>query len=300
MNDKCISFNLDNNVFRGRIIRLERVMSDIFSHLHYPENVAMAVSEMSALAAMLASLMKYEGLFTLQIYGDGPISTLISDVTSEGKIRACARYDEKKMKKAQALRKTDGELEAAPFWLGKGNLVFTVDQGKGTEPYQGIVDLQGSSLEACALRYFKYSEQIDTHLHLYLNKKGNVWQSAGILIQKMPTAGGSSQPEDEAQIAENWNENKILLDSLTAEELFDSSLSLEDILFRLFHEHEVRVVKENEYYFGCRCSRDKLLGTLSSMKETEIDAMVENGKITATCGFCGQVYTFDKGELLKH
>ena len=101
MNDKCISFNLDNNVFRGRIIRLERVMSDIFSHLHYPENVAMAVSEMSALAAMLASLMKYEGLFTLQIYGDGPISTLISDVTSEGKIRACARYDEKKMKKAQ-------------------------------------------------------------------------------------------------------------------------------------------------------------------------------------------------------
>jgi len=62
----------------------------------------------------------------------------------------------------------------------------------------------------------------------------------------------------------------------------------------------VRIVKENEYSFGCRCSRDKLLSTLSAMKPTDIDAMVENGKITATCNFCGQVYFFDKSELQKH
>lgn len=300
MNDKCISFNLDNNAFRGRIVRLDNIMNEVFSRRQYPDNVGMAVAETSALGVMLASLMKYEGLFTLQIYGDGPISALICDVTSEGKVRSCAQYDEEKMQKAQALRKTTGELEAAPFWLGKGNLVFTVDQGKDSEPYQGIVDLQGNSLEACALRYFKYSEQIDTDLHLYLNKKGDIWQAAGVLIQKMPTKGGENQPEDEEKNAENWNENKILLASLKKEEIFDSALSLEDILFRLFHEHQVRVVKENEYSFGCRCSRDKLLGTLSAMKEEDVDAMVENGKITATCGFCGQVYSFEKSELCKH
>ena len=82
--------------------------------------------------------------------------------------------------------------------------------------------------------------------------------------------------------------------------MFDGSLTADDILFRLFHEHQVRVVKANEYYFGCRCSREKLLATLSAMKEDDINAMVENGKITATCNFCGQVYSFDKGELLKH
>ena len=239
-------------------------------------------------------------MFTLQIQGDGPISDLVADVTSEGKVRATARFDEHKMAEAQALRKTEGELEATPFWLGKGSLIFTIDQGKETDLYQGVVDLQGNTLEACALRYFKYSEQIDTHLHLYLNKKGDYWQAAGILIQKMPTKGGKEMPESEEEIAEKWNEDKILLDSLTAAEVFDNALTADDILFRLFHEHQVRVVKAGEYYFGCRCNREKLLSTLSAMKEDDINAMVENGKITATCNFCGQVYSFEKGELLKH
>ena len=123
------------------------------------------------------------------------------------------------MQRAQELRKTVGMLEATPFWLGKGNLVFTVDQGKGMEPYQGIVDLQGNTLEACALRYFKKSEQIDTHLHLYLHKENDIWYSAGILIQKMPTQGGFEQTLDAENLDEKWNECKILLDSLTKEEM---------------------------------------------------------------------------------
>ena len=113
----------------------------------------------------------------------------------------------------------------------------------------------------------------------------------------MPTNGGK-EGEAEENLADLWNENKILLDSLTAEEIF--TLNSEEVLFRLFHEHQVRVNKESEYSFGCRCSREKLQRTLSSMKAEDIEDMVENGKITATCNFCGQVYSFDKGELLKH
>ena len=298
--DKCVSFNLDNNAFRGRFVRLDNVLAEVFSHHKYPDNVGAAVAETTALGVMLASLMKFDGLFTLQIQGNGPVSDLVADVTSDGKVRATARFDEQKMKEAQILRKTEGELEATPFWLGKGSLIFTIDQGKGTDLYQGVVDLQGNTLEACALRYFKYSEQIDTHLHLYLNKKGDYWQAAGILIQKMPTKGGNELTETDDELAEKWNEDKILLDSLTVAEMFDEKLSADDILYRLFHEHQVRVVKANVYYFGCRCSREKLLNTLSSMKEDDINAMIEDGKITATCNFCGQVYSFDKGELLKH
>ena len=299
MNDKCVSFNLDNNLFRGRIVRLDNIVNEVFKRRQYPDNVAAAVSETASLGVILASLMKFEGLFTLQIYGDGPISTLICDVTSEGRVRACAQYDEAKMQKAQELRKTVGMLEATPFWLGKGNLVFTVDQGKGMEPYQGIVDLQGNTLEACALRYFKKSEQIDTHLHLYLHKENDIWYSAGILIQKMPTQGGFEQTLDDENLDEKWNECKILLDSLTKEEIFDKKLSLEDILFRLFHEHELRVFKTDEYHFGCRCSKEKLVNTIGAMKQDDIEAMIENDKITATCGFCGEVYEFLPTEFIK-
>ena len=298
MNDTCISFNLDNNVFRGRIVRLNKVMEEIFSHTQYPDNVAAAVAETAALGVLIASLMKFDGLFTLQMQGSGPISVLVADVTSEGKVRATAKYDAQAIANAQELRKTEGEIEPTPHWLEHGSLIFTIDQGKNTELYQGMVDLKGKNLEECALRYFKNSEQIDTWLHLYLEHKDGVWNSAGILIQKMPTDGGNEPGETAVATEELWNENKILLDSLQADEIFN--LDLSEVLFRLFHEHQVRVVKEREYTFGCRCNRDKLQRTLSNMKTEDIEDMVENGKITATCNFCGQVYVFDKGELLKH
>jgi molecular chaperone Hsp33 len=301
LNDRCLSFNLDNNAFRGRIVRLDKVLNDIFSHQTYPDNVAAAVAETSALGVLISSLMKFEGIFTLQMQGNGPLSVLVADVTSAGKVRATAKYDAKAIEDAQALRKTEGEIEPAPHWLGQGNLIFTIDQGKNTDLYQGVVDLQGKNLAECALRYFKNSEQIDTHLRLFLQKDGKNWKAAGILIQKMPTKGGNKDiSDDKDELAELWNEDKILTDSLKQEEIFDEKLSLEDILFRLFHEHQVRVIKDAEYQFGCRCSREKLLNTLSSMKKEDIDDMAENGKITATCNFCGQVYSFDKGELIKH
>ncbi len=298
MNDISISFNLDNNAFRGRIVRLDKVMAEIFSHAQYPDNVAAAISETTALGVLIASLMKFDGLFTLQLQGSGPISVLVADVTSAGKVRATAKYDAKAIEAAQELRKTAGEIEPTPHWLEHGNLIFTIDQGKNTELYQGVVDLKGKNLEECALRYFKNSEQIDTYLHLYLEKDGEVWKSAGILIQKMPQKGGAEAAVDDEDLKELWNEDKILMDSLTKEEIFN--LDLKEVLFRLFHEHQVRVSKEQEYTFGCRCSREKLQHTLSSMKSEDIADMVEDGKITATCNFCGQVYSFDKGELLKH
>ena len=298
MNDQCISFNLDGNAFRGRIVRLDHVLSEMFAHRQYPDNVAAAVAETSALGVILASLMKFDGIFTLQMQGDGAISVLVADVTSTGKVRATAKYDEAKMQAAQELRKTEGELEATPHWLGKGNLIFTIDQGANTELYQGVVDLQGKTLAECALRYFKNSEQIDTHLRLFVRKNGEKWQAAGLLLQKMPTQGGKDS-EAADDLAEVWNEDKILADSLRQDEIFDAKLSLQDILYRLFHEHRVAVNKTGDYSFGCRCEREKLRATLSSMSAEDIDAMVENGKITATCNFCGQEYSFDKSELIK-
>lgn len=300
MNDICLSFNLDDNAFRGRIVRLDNVLQEIFSHWVYPDNVASAVAETTALGVILASLMKFEGLFTLQMQGNGPISVLVTDVTSAGKVRSCAKYDAEAIANAQGLRKTEGEIEATPHWLGQGNLIFTIDQGKKMDMYQGIVDLQGKNLSECALRYFKNSEQIDTHLQLFVQKREEKWQAGGILIQKMPRGGGQEKNLTEEEVAELWNEDKILLDSLKQEEIFSSELSLEDILYRLFHEHNVRVAKASEYSFGCRCNREKLQSTLSAMKEEDVNDMVEDGKITATCNFCGQVYSFDKSELLKH
>lgn len=300
--DSCASFFIDNGAYQGRLIRLGGVLDTILGKHCYPLPVSAVIAECTVLGAMLASMLKYEGLFTLQTQSNGVVSMVVVDVTSEGKIRACARYDEKRLEQNQSLRKTTGEIEPTPHLLGGGHLAFTVDQGKETQLYQCIVDLQGKTLAECALRYFKQSEQIDTDLKLFLKAPegdSQSWAAAGIMLQKMPSAGGKENGVDEETLNENWNQAKIFMQSLSENEVFDASLTSEALLHRLFHANNLNISNTKEYTFGCRCSRDKLLNTLSTFSEDDINAMVENNKITATCNFCSEQYTFDKGEVLR-
>ena len=298
--DTCVSFFIDNGAYQGRLIRMSSVLDTIIGKHCYPRPVAAVVAESTVLAAMLASTLKYEGLFTLQTQSTGAVSMVVVDVTSEGKIRACASFDEEHLKQNQELRKTSGEIEAAPHLMGKGHLAFTVDQGPNTELYQGIVDLQGKNLTECALRYFKQSEQIDTDLKLFLQApegESGSWLAAGIMLQKMPLKGGNESSPEEME--EAWNEAKVFMESLTQDEVFDAELTSEQLLHRLFHANNLSISKCKNYSFGCRCSREKLLQTLSTFSEDDINAMLENNKVTATCHFCSEKYVFDKGELIK-
>ncbi len=65
----------------------------------YMKNVSAALSESVALAVLLANALKFDGLFTLQLQGNGPISTIAVDVTSDGTMRACANYDKELLQK---------------------------------------------------------------------------------------------------------------------------------------------------------------------------------------------------------
>ena len=300
--DNCASFHIEDGAFMGRLVRLDEVVNTIISKHNYPQNVSAVVAESTALGALLASALKYDGLFTLQTKSNGPVSMVVVDVTSDGAIRACANFDEERIKKAQELRKTEGEIEAAPHWLGEGYLAFTVDQGKDTDLYQGVVDLQGKNLTECALRYFKQSEQIETALQLFLHvptDEHDRWKAAGILLQKLPETGGKVNTD--IDMSEAWNEAVTFMQSLTADEVFDDNLSSAELLHRLYHSSKLSITKNKDYRFGCRCSREKLLNTLSSFSEEEINNLADKqNQIAATCNFCSEKYVFDKGELIKH
>lgn len=298
--DECTSFLIDNGLFVGRIARLDNVLKTIIHKHGYVKNVSVALSETTALAVLLANALKFEGLFTLQLQGNGPVSTIVADVTSDGKIRACANYDKEHLEKAWALRKNEGEIEATPHLLGTGTLAFTIDDGKNNY-HQGVVDLQGKTLEECALRYFKQSEQIETMLKLFVDipeDDEGEWKAGGILLQRIPNYGGKDM--DMEDIAELKNEAEILMKSLKKEELFDKNLSLQEILYRLYHANNLTITKENNYEFKCRCSREKLLKTLRGFSEDELASMLdENSKIKAKCGFCSEEYEFSIPEILQ-
>ena len=56
--------------------------------------------------------------------------------------------------------------------LGSGVLALTIDQGEHTQRYQGIVQLDGASLEEAAMTYFRQSEQIPTDVRLSVGQAG--------------------------------------------------------------------------------------------------------------------------------
>lgn len=299
--DNCVSFYINNGAFIGRLVRLDNVLREILGKHCYPLNVSAALAETTALSVLLSSSLKYEGLFTLQIQGNGPVSLLVSDVTSDGKIRACARFDEEKLNKAKALRKTEEVIEEVPHLVGGGHMAFTVDQGPDTNLYQGVVDLQGKNLTELALRYFKQSEQIDTALKLFVKHpegESLSWQAAGIMLQRVPVKGGKEQNMDQEELDLIFSDAKAFIASLSENEVFDAQLSSADILHRLFHANDLKINSEKPYRFGCRCSREKLQKTLSGFSAEDIEAMVEDNHITATCNFCSEKYVFEKGELL--
>ncbi len=298
--DTCASFHINNGAFYGRLIRLNNVINEIIAKHNYPQTVNGIIAECTALAALLASTIKYDGLFTLQTKSDGPVGMVVVDVSSEGKIRACAEYDEDRINAAKALRKTQNEHEETPHFLGHGYLAFTVDQGGPDKLYQGIVDIQGKTLSECAMRYFKQSEQIDTFIKLFLHEPQTPegqWFSAGILLQKLPFAGGKINKTTD--INEDWNEAVVFMDSLQADEVFNAELTGQELLHRLYHAHKLEVEQTKDYSFACRCNREKLQAVLSSISPEELDSLIENGRITAECHFCGEKYSFEKGELIK-
>ena len=140
----CQPFILFDGAVRGRLVRLNGVSKTILSRHGYPDMVSKTVAEAMAAAAALSSALKFDGSFTLQIQGEGPVHTVVTDITSAHAMRACAQFDD------HALTRVQAEQEANLHHLtGQGHIAFTVDQGVDSDRYQGVVELSGSTIGEC-------------------------------------------------------------------------------------------------------------------------------------------------------
>ena len=95
--DGVLPFQLDTLGVRGRLVRLGPSLDAIIERHGYPLAVGRPLAEAMVLCATLATSLKYDGIFTLQISGDGPIRLLVTDLTSEGALRGYAQFDSWKL-----------------------------------------------------------------------------------------------------------------------------------------------------------------------------------------------------------
>jgi len=294
-------FLLESSGIRGDLVRLGPAVDHVLTRHAYPAPVADLLGQMLAMAAALSSMMKFEGLFTLQTKGDGPVGMLVADATSGGHLRGYAGFDEKRLAALPASG-TSAPPRIADI-LGRGYLAFTVDQGPQTERYQGIVELGGETLTDSLLHYFRQSEQVRTGLIVTAAQVGGAWRAAGLLLQTTPDHGPDHGPGAGSgagaalDTEEDWRRAMMLQATCTREELLDFDLPINDLLYRLFHEEGVRVFRRRPLVARCRCSRARLEETLRSLPRAEIENLRIDGEVVVTCQFCNKSYRFDDDAL---
>lgn len=308
--DNCVlPFTVEKLDVRGRIVRIGSTLDSILHRHAYPDAVARLLGEALALTALLGSSLKVSGSFQLQARTDGLVNLLVVDFDLPDRLRAYARFD------------ADGiaaNPQASPAeLLGHGHLGLTIDQGPQTARYQGLVALAGQGLEEAAHQYFTQSEQIPTRVRLafgHLVSKGSEndqWRAGGLILQFLPSStdrlrqkdlspGDVPQGVDIIEHADDdmWLEARALVETIENHELLDPALSSEDLLYRLFHQHDPRVFDALPLLDRCRCSTERILSMIDQFSESDRRAMVaDDGSITVSCEFCSSHYHIDPASI---
>lgn len=287
--DRLLAFTLPDRDARGRVVRLGPVLDEILSAHPYPPPIKCLLAEALVLTALLGSLLKEEGSqITMQAQAQGGVISLLACDFREGELRGYAQFDEDQGGSIGS----NAPLDAL---FGEGYLAITFDLAASGQRYQGIVPLEGASLAEACQTYFAQSEQVPTLIRAAVSAQGSSCVGGGLLVQYLPEGEEGRERLHTRLDHPEWEHVAVLAGSTRHDELVDPTLSLEALVWRLFHdEREVRVDKGAHLSRGCRCSIQHYQDVLSRFPEEERAAMRdEDGKIVVDCAFCSRLFTIN-------
>jgi molecular chaperone Hsp33 len=285
--DSMHRFVFEHYPIRGHLVHLDAAWRALIEHREYPDAIRRILGEAVAASLLLAATVKFDGVLSLQLQGDGPVHLLLAQCTSGLGVRGLARYREGD----DPLRIGTGASSIGDL-IGAGNLTVTLETGDAAQRYQGIVPISGDRLADSLQVYFENSEQLPTRLWLHADAQG----ASGMLLQRLP--GASAARATAAEVDDAWRRVQLIGDTLTPEEL--RTLTDAEILHRLFNEDDLRLFEPAPVYFRCRCSRERVGGMLQSLGETETRAVLEErGEVEVRCDFCNRAYVFDAVDVAR-
>lgn len=273
--DALSRFVLDRSGIRGVLVRLDATWAEIRSRADYPDVIAERLGECCAAAALFTGHTKVDGRLTIQLNGQGPVRTLFAECTHHGTLRGIAQYT------------PPVPDPLCPRDLGRDAVMAITIESRppgNVEPvrYQGMVGLDAADFPTAFEGYFSQSEQLPTRIVLASSGE----RVTGLMIQQLPGTDGDP---------DGWTRACALLDTLAAGEL--QSTAVATLLYRLFHEDEVRMLGSRPLSFGCSCSRERVANVLISLGEDEAMAAAETGVAQITCEFCNAHYDFPRAEV---
>lgn len=285
--DRVLAFSIPSRDARGRVVRLGPVLDEVLSAHAYPTAIRHLLAEALVLTALMGSLLKEEdSQLTMQAQSTGGIVDLLVCDYLGGEIRGYVRHDAERL----AALETFPSLQA--LFGDEGYLALTFDLAATEQRYQGIVALEGESLTAACQVYFGQSEQVPTLIRTGVRWDGQQSIAGGLLVQHLAEGEEGGTRLNVRMDHPEWEHVSMLAGTIRQEELVDADLSMEALVWRLFHEEqEVRAEPLRPLSRGCRCTSERyqqLLGRFSEEDRKEMRG--DDGLISIDCAFCSRIF----------
>jgi len=284
--DRLLAFAIPERDCRGRVIRLGPALDTILSAHDYPPAIKMLLAEALVLAALMGGLLKGEGdQMTMQAQTNGGIISLLVCDYRNGEVRGYVQHDRERFAEIGA----NPSLETL---FGEGFLAITFDIAGTGERYQGVVPMEGDTLSEAVESYFGRSEQLPTLIRTAVRSGREGCIAGGILVQHLAD-GEEGRERLHVQVNRpEWEHVATMAASVRHEELVDPAISLETLVWRLYHdESEIRIEQSAPIRRGCRCSEvhfEEVLARFPS--DDRKDMRNDSGMILVDCAFCSREF----------
>src|SRR5260370_26025998 len=123
--DSLDRFLFEHYPIRGHLVHLDASWRALIEHRDYPEAIRTTLGEAVVAALLLAATIKFEGVLSLQLQGDGPVHLLLVQCTSGLGVRGLARYR----------NSSAGGSHHISDLVGAGNLTVTLETDDGAQRY---------------------------------------------------------------------------------------------------------------------------------------------------------------------
>ena len=295
-NDVRQRFFISDSPVRGDVVRLSRSYATTIAQKPYPEAIKRLLGEMLTAASLLIGTVKIDGRLSIQLQSsdsDSLLNWAMAECDQDGIIRALASWKAETDEQVQAWNNKTcaNEAFAELGATGQGVLFINIQPDSG-EPYQGIVERSHDNLADCLAHYQKQSAQIPT----LINLASDGLQAGGILVQLLPRRDDDEQEKVDSDL---WPRLSVLTRTIKPEEL--TSLPATELLYRLYNEEEIVLPEAKALEFGCTCSKQKCEAAILQIGQDEmLDICDEQGgQFKMDCGFCGEVYRFNKEDITE-
>jgi len=244
-----------------------------------------ALGRLLTAGSMMGNMLKgKDDTMTLKVAGDGPVGSLIVVSDFNGDVRGYVQNPV-----VEIPLNAKGKLDVGGA-VGKNGLLYVLKDLGLKEPFSGSVPLVSGEIAEDITSYYALSEQIPTvcALGVLVNPDLSVRAAGGYIIQLLPAAG-----EDTIEKLE-----KSISDIKAVTTMLDGGMTPEQIIKTALKEFNVEVLYEQEIYYKCNCSRERVSKALISLGKEELTSMAEElPQISVNCHFCDKVYNFDRQEI---